>query len=161
MSIELGVICFSVFMVIMIIALRAKWAHDKKLRRAASSGFYDFDVARYGTPAAGDLIEKSITERNQPLAPSFAASNRDAVGTSKAGKRGSKPVPVPSSFGDRSPVGLPPAFDLETAQRNRPRADEPADPTSEPGPDPAPPLPLLEQPPPPASDPDPSPGKPA
>ncbi len=128
MSIELDVICFGAFVLVMLIALRAKRSYNQKLRRGASSGFYDMDAARYGTTAAGSsLMERSVTDRKRPLAPSFSASS------------GSPGAPMPV------PAGPLPAFDLEFAQKHRPQPAEPA-PTSASS---SPPLPPLEQPAPP------------
>jgi hypothetical protein len=77
MSVELWVICFGGLVLVLLVALHSKRAHNQKLRRAASAGFYDSDAARYAsTGSASSLIEKSATERNRPLAPSFSASNQ-------------------------------------------------------------------------------------
>jgi hypothetical protein len=160
--IELGVICFVAFMLVMLLVVRAKRSHDQKIRRAASSGFYDFDVAHYGTEG-GSLMEKAVDESRRPLAPSFAASGR---GAEKSGKRSgpgrpppstpmpaANPMPVPTSFGviDRSPAGPLPTFERNTGPRQMPlpsSAKVPPPPRSAP-PAPDAPLPLLEQPPPP------------
>ena len=72
-SIELGVICFGGFVLVLLVVVRAKRSHDQKIRRAASAGFYDFDMAHYGT-AGGSLMEKAVAGNHRPLAPSFAAS---------------------------------------------------------------------------------------
>ena len=120
--IELGVICFGAFALIMLLVIRAKRSHGLKLRRAASSGFYDFDVARYGAASAGSsLMEKSVEASTRPLAPSFTSADR---GTDR--KRGTvapaAPAPIPSSFGviDRSLVTAEPAYDQKTAEGHRP-----------------------------------------
>lgn len=120
--IELGVICFGAFALIMLLIIRTKRAHDQKLRRAASAGFYDFDVAHYGTASAGSsLMEESVEAGARPLAPSFTSAGRGADR-----KRGAVaptgPAPIPSSFGviDRSLVTAVPAYDQETAERHRP-----------------------------------------
>jgi hypothetical protein len=154
-SIELGVICFGGFTLVLLVAVRAKRSHDLKIRRAASSGFYDFNVAHYGT-AGGSLMEKAVEETRRPLAPSFAASAR-AAGGAPEGVGPKAPMPVPSSFGviDRSPIGAPAAFDRRRAGREHPGGSTPAippPPRSESDPT-DPPLPLLVQPPPPPSGP--------
>ncbi len=143
-SIEFGLICFGALILVLLVAVRVKRSHDKKIRRAASSGFYDLDVARYGT--GGSLMEKAVEENRRPLAPSFAASARGAGATAE-GPGPRTPMPVPSSFGgvDRAPVGPPPAFDQKAAARERPAPSTPP-PVSDP---PESPLPLLAQPPPP------------
>jgi hypothetical protein len=126
--IELGVICFAGFALVMLLVIRAKRAHDQKLRRAASAGFYDFDVARYGTASAGSsLMEKSVEASTRPLAPSFTSADRGADH-----KRGAvapaAPAPIPSSFGviDRSLVTAVPAYDQKTAEAHRPPEARPA-----------------------------------
>jgi hypothetical protein len=125
-SIELAVICFAAFVLVILLALRARRSHNQQLRRGASSGFYDMDVARYGTTTAGSsLMEKSILERKRPLAPSFSAST----------KTGGQAMPIPA--------GPPPSFDLDAAQKSRPQPDgsAPAAPSNQP-----PALPPLAQP---------------
>ncbi|MGA3147190.1 MAG: hypothetical protein ABSF33_06910 [Acidimicrobiales bacterium] len=157
-SIELGVICFGGFVLVLLVVVRAKRSHDRKIRRAASAGFYDFDAAHYG-PAGGSSMEKAMEENRRPLAPSFSAAARGAGDTGgRTTSVGPKaPMPVPSSFGviDRSPIGAPPAFDGKAAARERPLPRTPPippPPGSESDPN-DPPLPLLVQPPPPPSGP--------
>ena len=125
--IELGVICFGGFVVVMLLVIRAKRAHDQKIRRAASSGFYDFDVARYGTATAGSsLMEKSVEASSRPLAPSFTSAGRGA-GEKHRAATPAPASPIPSSFGviDRSLVTAVPAYDQRTAEQHRPPAERP------------------------------------
>ncbi len=160
--IELIVICFGAFVLVMLLVVRAKRSHDQKRRRASASGFYDFDAAHYGTEG-GSLMEKAVEDSRRPLAPSFAASNRGAGGAGKRADPGrpptpapvSNPMPVPSSFGviDRSPAGPLPTLERNTGPRQGP---VPSTPKIPPPPPPPPtagpsdsPLPLLVQPPPP------------
>jgi hypothetical protein len=163
--IELGIMAFIAVMVILLLAVRAKRSHDQKVRRAASSGFYDFDLAHYGTASAGSsLMEKAVESGSRPLAPSFSSATREGKGNA-AGR--AAPATLPSSFAtaDRPPIGPLPAFDQETAARHRPPGEVrpglpiPSTP-SIPAPTPPPAveragtgssLPLLEQPPPPDS----------
>jgi hypothetical protein len=162
-SLELGIIGFAVFMLLMLLVVRAKRHHDQKLRRAASSGFYDFDVAHYGTATAGSsLMEKAVEASSRPLAPSFTASSRGS-GAKETRPATATPIPVPSSFGvvDRSPVGPLPTFDQDTARRQRPPVDggprPPARPTDADSIDPGLPIPSsppLPPPPPPEARPD-------
>ena len=117
--IELGVICFGGFALVMLLVVRAKRAHDQKLRRAASAGFYDFDVAHYGTASAGSsLMEKSVEAGTRPLAPSFTSAGGRRT-ASRGAVAPAPPAPIPSSFGviDRSLVTAVPAFDQKTAER--------------------------------------------
>jgi hypothetical protein len=167
---EITIAAFIALMVLLIVAVRVKHSHDQRMRRAASSGFYDFDLAHYGTPSAGNsLMEKAVESASRPLAPSFISSG--GAGKGKANGKGKEAghmatAPIPSSFGttDRSSIGLLPAFDQETAVRHRPPGE-----THEGLPIPSVPsvpvpsatagsgnessLPLLVQPPPPASSP--------
>lgn len=125
--IELGVICFGGFVVVMLLIIRAKRAHDQKIRRAASSGFYDFDVARYGTATAGSsLMEKSVEASSRPLAPSFTSAGRGA-GEKHRAATPAPASPIPSSFGviDRSLVTAVPAYEQRTAEQHRPPAERP------------------------------------
>ena len=147
--IELGVICFGAFILVMLVAVRAKRSHDQKIRRAASSGFYDFDVAHYGN-AGSSMMEKSVVDSRRPLAPSFVASG---AGSTAKGTGPKDPMPIPTSFGviDRSPVGPLPAFEAQPGGNHRPIPGAPRippPPRSEP--ELSPPLPPLVQPPPPS-----------
>ena len=125
--IELGVICFGAFVLVMLLVIRAKRSHDQKLRRAASSGFYDFDVAHYGTAVAGSsLMEKSVEASSRPLAPSFTSAGR-GTGEKQRPAAPAPASPIPSSFGviDRSLVTAVPAYDQKTAEQHRPPAERP------------------------------------
>jgi len=118
---EIAIAAFIALMVLLIVALRLKHSHDQRIRRAASSGFYDFDLAHYGTPSAGSsLMEQAVESASRPLAPTFVSG-----GAGKGKGKGAGHVatgPIPSSFGatDRSSIGPLPAFDQETAVRHRP-----------------------------------------
>jgi hypothetical protein len=121
-SIEYGLLGFAVLMLLLVFIVRAKRSHDQKVRRAASAGFYDFDVARYGASGAGSsLMENAVASSARPLAPSFSSSNR-GNGGSTAGNGTKPPMPVPSSFGpvDRSHPGPVPGFDAAAASNLRP-----------------------------------------
>lgn len=124
---EIIIAAFIALMVLLIVAIRIKHSHDQRIRRAASSGFYDFDLAHYGTPSAGSsLMEKAVESSSRPLAPTFISSG--GVGKGKAKGKGAGHIataPIPTSFGatDRSSVGPLPAFDQETAVRHRPPGD--------------------------------------
>ena len=76
-SIEAGLVGFAMFMMVLLLVIRMKRSHDQKIRRAASSGFYDFDVARFGT-ASSTLMENAVT-RAQFLAKIPMARAADAV----------------------------------------------------------------------------------
>jgi hypothetical protein len=156
-SIEVGLLGFAALIVIVLLIVRMKRSHDQKIRRAASAGFYDFDVARFGT-ASSSLMENAVASSARPLAPSFVAPGR-AVGhkdgpvatprPAPTARPAPAPMPVPSSFGvlDRSPAGPPPAFDQVEAMDRRP----PSSPTGQGGPHlPIPATPYLAPPPPPS-----------
>jgi hypothetical protein len=154
-SIEVGLLGFAAFIVVVLVIVRMKRSHDQKIRRAASAGFYDFDVARFGT-ASSSLMENAVASSARPLAPSFVAPGRAAGGKDApvaTPRRTATPapatMPVPSSFGvlDRSPAGPPSAFDLVEAAGRRP----PSSPTGQGGPHlPIPSSPYLAPPPPPS-----------
>jgi hypothetical protein len=121
---EIAIAAFIALMVLLIVAIRIKHSHDQRIRRAASSGFYDFDLAHYGTPSAGSsLMEKAVESASRPLAPTFISSGGEGKGKGKGKGAGHiATAPIPSSFGatDRSSIGYPPAFDQKTAVRHRP-----------------------------------------
>jgi hypothetical protein len=158
-SIEVGLLGFAAFIVVVLLMVRMKRSHDQKIRRAASAGFYDFDVARFGT-ASSSLMENAVASSARPLAPSFVAPGRAAGGkdapvatprrtATPAPTPAPAPMPVPSSFGvlDRSPAGPPAAFDQVAAVGRRP----PSSPTGQGGPHlPIPATPYLAPPPPPS-----------
>ena len=125
-SIEAGLLGFVVFMVVLLLVIRMKRSHDQKIRRAASSGFYDFDVARFGT-AGSTLMENAVASSARPLAPSFVAPGR-AAGRKEAPPATASPMAVPSSFGvvDRSPAAPVPAFDQVESVSRRPPSSRPA-----------------------------------
>jgi hypothetical protein len=161
-SIEFWLLGFAGFMLVLVLVVRAKRSHDQKLRRAASSGFYDFDVAHYGADGAGSsLIEKAVASGARPLAPSFVSPQR-GDGRKVGGAGAPATMPEPSSFGavDRSRTGPVPVFDQIAARDQRPPPpvpvggnsqlpipSAPALPPREPGMTSS--LPTLEQPPPP------------
>jgi hypothetical protein len=152
-SIEVGLLGFAALIVVVLLIVRMKRSHDKKIRRGAAAGFYDFDVARFGT-ASSSLMENAVASSSRPLAPSFVAPGR--AGGGKAAPAAAArpaprpaPMPVPSSFGvvDRSPTGPLPAFDQAEAVGRRP----PSSPTGSGGPRlPIPATPYLAPPPPPS-----------
>ncbi len=163
-SIEVGLLGFAAFIVVLLLVIRMKRAHDQKMRRAASSGFYDFDVARFGT-AGSTLMENTVASSARPLAPSFVAPGRSG-GRNEASPTTPPAMAVPSSFGvvDRSPASPVPAFDQVESVSHRPPSSHPAAATGQGGPHlpipatpylaPSPPpsmssLPPLAQPPPP------------
>jgi hypothetical protein len=144
--IEGVLIGFAVVVSILLLLVRAKRAHNQRLRKAASTGFYDSDVAHYGHSASATAPLSVPGIRS--LAPTFVSSSRGNETKPKTAPVA--PLHVPSAFVDvdRSVVDPLPEFDRPKGPQHRPQP---------PPPPPPPPstssLPLLEQPPPPAPDP--------
>jgi hypothetical protein len=150
-SVEAGLLGFAAFMVVLLLVIRKKRSHDQKIRRAASSGFYDFDVARFGT-AGGTLMEKAVASSARPLAPSFVAPGR-AGDRTEAPPATPSPMAAQSSFGvvDRSPAAPLPAFDQVESVGRRPPSSRPAPAAGQGDPHlPIPATPYLAPPPPPS-----------
>jgi hypothetical protein len=93
-GVELGVLVFAGVVVVGLLLAKARRAHVQKLRKAASTGYYDFDVARYGGTAPGrSLIESTETEGPQSLASSFSAPRR---GSRRKDRSSASVPPVPA-----------------------------------------------------------------
>lgn len=165
-------------LVLMLLAVRAWFSHDRRMRRAASGGYHQRDVAHYTPGGLGRPVEAVVADpKSRPLAPSFTAP---AHGRRPHGDPG-EPRPDASpgtprgssrSLGTFDPVtNFVRAFDTEEALRQRPPTplpstmakmsgpgtatesaqdvpDLPVDEDLEEIPPPAGALPLLEQPPP-------------
>jgi hypothetical protein len=120
-SLEEDLLAFAGLMLLLLCLVRVKRGHDQKRRRAASTGFYDFDVARYGHSSAGSsLMETPLNPEANALAPTFVSPNR-AAGSKTASKAKG------SGRGDPGLAGLPPprplpAFDQAVAVASRPPA---------------------------------------
>ncbi len=155
---EVGAVVLVLLVFVALLLVRAKQNRDKKIRKAASEGYYDPDVARYvrGTDS-GASTETETDEDDRPLAPSFVAPVR-----SKASKRGAPVATPPHSVstafagGDAVPPRPVPAFDPVAAVAGRPPTgpappDAPTAPVVPLPPVPAAPLPPPPPPPPPGS----------
>jgi hypothetical protein len=168
LSVEEYAIGVAVIMAIFLLIVRFLRGHDQKRRRAASSGFYDFDVAHYGNSS---LIEKKPSG-GASLAPSFVAPGRNgqkakgakvvttATSTAFADTDRSLPLPVPAfnaaqAVEHRPPEALPPlAPGAHLPLPSSPALPRlPSDPEGSLSADEGT-LPLLVQPPPPADRPD-------
>ncbi len=115
LSVEDYVIGVAVLMAILLLIVRSYRGHNLKRRRAASSGFYDFDVAHYGNSS---LIEKNVAGPSS-LAPSFVAPGRDGRKT-KSASAVTANASTAFADADRS-LPLPvPAFDPAKAVDHRP-----------------------------------------
>jgi hypothetical protein len=165
LSVEDYVIGIAVLMAILLLIVRSYRGHSLKRRRAASSGFYDFDVAHYGNSS---LIEKTVAGPSS-LAPSFVAPSRNGqknksvttvttgASTAFADADRSLPLPVPAfdpakAVEHRPPDPLPPM----SAGADLPLPSSPPLPRTRSGRKESQPseeavLPLLVQPPPPAN----------
>ncbi len=145
-SIEIGLLAFAGVVVLVLYGLKIKRAHDQKLRKAASAGYHDFDVARYGGTAPGEsLIEATVTKGPQALAPSFSAPQK---GSRRKDRSTADPLPIPTSFGTSGPDTGVPAFDTLEAQRMRPESEPAAPPVTTIPPPPPPSASFLSPPPP-------------
>jgi hypothetical protein len=145
--IESGLVALAVVLLIALLVVRSKRARDQKLRKAASTGYYDPDVARYGYGSPAVPAEPPIDFDGIPLAPTFLAPGRG-----KATKRSvSEPRPAPA-FGTMilAPPRPVPAFDQASVIGGRPVSDG-ASPVSDGAPPPPPPPPSPAPAPPPAS----------
>ncbi len=155
-SIEWVLIGFAVVVSIQLWLVRVKRAHDQKLRKAASTGFYDFDVAHYAHSSSESLATGApVAPGGRSLSPTFTSSARGEA--TKPRTAPVAPLPVPSTFADvdRSFASLLPEFDrlpgpeqrlpIPSTQNIEPPPPPPTSPNAS--------LPLLEQPPPPTPDP--------
>jgi hypothetical protein len=92
-TLEVGVLAFVVVMIVALFIAKARRAHVQKLRKAASTAFYDFDVARYGGTVPGrSLIEATETTGTPSLASTFSAPKR---GSRHKGNSPADPPPIP------------------------------------------------------------------
>ena len=105
LSVEDYVIGIAVLMAILLLIVRSYRGHNLKRRRAASSGFYDFDVAHYGNSS---LIEKTAAGPTS-LAPSFVAPGRDGQKAKTVTGVTTGPRPLSLMPTGRSPFRCPPS----------------------------------------------------
>jgi hypothetical protein len=142
--VESGLVALVVALLVALLVVRSKRAHDQKLRKAASMGYYDPDVAKYGYGSPAVPAEPPIDFDEVPLAPSFVAPGRGRSTKRSAGG----PRPAPASFGTMSldPPRPVPAFDQSSVVGTRPVSDHAPPPPPPPA---ASTLPPLVQPPPP------------
>jgi translation initiation factor IF-2 len=169
---ELGAVVVVVVLFVALLLVRAKQGRDQKIRKAASEGYYDPDVARYvHGPIPDAPLEGPMDDPDRSLAPTFVAPVRNKA--TKRGTHAAAPVPPPrpvsTAFGagDGLPPRPVPAFDQVAAISARPASapspSAPAAPLLTPPPQPPPPpprpmpavapgssLPRMEQPRPPA-----------
>jgi hypothetical protein len=149
--VESGLVALALALLIALLVVRSKRAHDQKLRKAASMGYYDPDVAKYGYGSPAVPAEPPIDFDEVPLAPTFVAPGRGR----STKRNGAGPRPAPASFATMSldPPRPVPAFDQASVVSTRPvshNAPPPPPPPPSPSPSPSPSrLPPLVQPPPP------------
>jgi hypothetical protein len=178
-QLEVAVLVAGAVLAVTLLAIKVWFSRDRRLRKAASAGYHQRDLARYTSHGIGRSTEGQPDPRSRPLAPTFVAP---APGHHPA-RVPDHPDPTPSpragsktsgrsnrSYGTFDPVSnLVRAFDTEAAQnlrpptplphavvqptRSRPDAETPQQIPSleveEEIPPPAGALPLLVQPPPP------------
>jgi len=158
--VEFGLVAVALVLFIALLALRAVRARNQKLRRAASSGYYDPDVARYGYGTPAVPSEPPIDLDGIPLAPTFVAPGQGRA-TKQRVSAAPASRPSPASFGSMSlaPPRPVPIFDQASVIKARPVSDTTRPVSSGPPTPPPPPppggssLPPLVQPPPPAGKP--------
>jgi hypothetical protein len=174
-ELELVAVGAAVFFALALAVVKLWFSHDQRLRKAASRGYHQRDLARYTPGGVEPTPEESDDPRGRPLAPSFAAPVAGAR-SGRAAEHHASPPPGPTTGRCTSPYGLfdpttnvVRAFDTAEAQRLRPPNqvppvpaqpapvesgaspldDVPALDAEEEIPPPAGALPLLRQPPPP------------
>ena len=174
-QLEIVAVGAAVFFAGALAVIKLWFSHDQRLRKAASSGYHQRDLAHYTPGGVEPDPEQSDDPRARPLAPSFAAPTAGARSGRAAVHHVPSP-PAPTTGRHSSPYGIfdptatvVRAFDTAEAQRLRPPNQTPPVPAhpaeAEPGegplhdapdlgaeeeiPPPAGALPLLQQPPPP------------
>jgi len=143
---ELGALVIVAVIFIALLLVRAKQSRDQKIRKAASAGYFDTDLARYGRGPGPDTPAVIVPDdADRAWAPTFVAPVRK----NRAPKRGAAvpppPRPATNAFGTgyTVPPRPVPAFDQVVAISNRPASTraQPAPPT--PSTAPAAPLPPI------------------
>lgn len=127
---------------LMLLAVKAWFSHDHRMRRAAASGYHQRDVARYSSDGVGHPVEGAVDRKSRPLAPSFAApvrGGRNPGGSARLGtSRHGIPAGTSPPLGTFDPVtNLVRAFDTEEAWRQRPATPIPTAIVKTTGPPPA------------------------
>ncbi len=120
---ELAVVVAVVVLLALVLVLRSRRSRDQKLRRGASEGYHDRDLAHYALGSASGARGPSLDPSSQPISPTFNSAPK----SSKNKKRRTTvptpvaPIPVPSfAPAELAHVGPLPAFDQATAQSLRP-----------------------------------------
>jgi hypothetical protein len=157
-TIELAVIVAAVVLLVLVLILRAQRSRRQALRRGASVGYYDRDMAHYARGGAATPVNGTGGDPSDAfVSPSFVSSPKSAKRGKNKPTAPATPQPVPSfelaDLAAREPV---PAFDPAVAEGLRPIPTMPPPP---PPPSAAPPPPPSAAPPPPP--PPPSSGSPA
>lgn len=101
-SLELIMAAVIVVLALSLWATRSKRARDQRRRKAAATGYYDSDAARFGPGTASTPSGSAPVPVNPSLAPTFAAPLRSKAG--RSARRG-QPAPMPAM--DRPPMPVP------------------------------------------------------
>ncbi len=157
-QIELVVLGVVVLLAVLLIAVRATRSRRQKLRKAASTGYFDLDVARYGPDAVPGPEDVPAGQADQPLAPTFTAPRGRRNAPTGSGRVDPTPGPTgPLDATRRSTDPIPPFMPRAPSgpAGAAPPTDPPAPPaTSAPAPAPTPgAAPTVPPPPPPSSTP--------
>jgi hypothetical protein len=130
-QLEIIVLGAAAALALTLVALKLWFSRNRRLRKAASAGYHQRDLARYSTHGIGEPADEAGDPRHRPLAPNFAAP---VAGHQRSGGA-EHPAPVPGArsrsasprFGTFDPTeNLVPAFDSETAERLRPPTPPPS-----------------------------------
>ncbi len=138
-QLEVIVVAAALFFALALVGIKLWFSHDQRLRKAATSGYHQRDLARYTKRGVGRDTEPSVDPRSTPLAPTFAAPTASA----RPGRAVEHHLPPPpahpnaantssrrtSSHGPFDPtVNVVRAFDAAEAQRLRPPSHLPPSP---------------------------------
>ncbi|MGB7051952.1 MAG: hypothetical protein WBG41_10320 [Acidimicrobiales bacterium] len=125
-QLEIVAVGAAVLFAVLLVVVKLWFSHAQRLRKAASSGYHQHDLAHYTPRGVEPETEPSDDPRSRPLAPTFAAPTAGA----RPGRAGEHHVPSPaapttgrrtSPFGVFDPTAdVVRAFDTAEAQRLRP-----------------------------------------
>jgi hypothetical protein len=124
-QLEMVAVGAAVLFAVLLVAVKWWFSRAQRLRKAASSGYHQHDLARY-TQGGVEPTEPSDDPRSRPLAPTFVAPTAGAR-SGRAGEHHVASPPAPTSGRRNSPYGVfdptanvVRAFDTVEAERLRP-----------------------------------------